>query len=40
MTRLLTILRTIPAEGFFIAVGATATLWFVAAALSTILPGA
>lgn len=36
MSRILNILRTIPAEDFFIAVGATATLWFIAAAVSVI----
>lgn len=40
MTRALKIIRTIPARDFFAGVGITATLWFIAAALSVILPGA
>ena len=40
MTRLLTILRTIPAQDLIIATLSALALWFVAAALSTILPGA
>lgn len=40
MSRVLIILRSIPAQDFFIAVGATATLWLIAAAVSVILPGA
>lgn len=40
MSRALNIIRTIPARDFFAAVGITATLWFVAAALSVTFPGA
>lgn len=40
MTRALRIIRTIPARDFFAALGLTATLWFIAAALSVIFPGA
>lgn len=40
MNRVLNILRSIPARDFFAAFGLTATLWFIAAAVSVILPGA
>jgi hypothetical protein len=34
------VLSSIPARDFFAAVGITATLWFIAAAVSVIFPGA
>ena len=40
MTIALRIIRSIPARDLIIAAGSTAMLWFVAAAISAILPGA